>query len=80
MIRAISRLAPRRSFATLPSLHKLSDSEREIQTAVAKFAKEVVGPKVSEMDEKELLDRSVLQGLFDQVCILCEVLQHLIVS
>jgi short/branched chain acyl-CoA dehydrogenase len=33
---------------------------------VAKFAVEQVKPKVAEMDEKELLDRTVLKGLFDQ--------------
>lgn len=33
---------------------------------VAKFAKEVVVPKVQSMDEKELLDKSVLKGLFEQ--------------
>lgn len=32
---------------------------------MAKFAKDVVAPKVFEMDEKELLDKSILQGLFD---------------
>ncbi len=33
---------------------------------VAKFAQEHVAPKVQSMDENELLDKSVLQGLFDQ--------------
>jgi hypothetical protein len=33
---------------------------------VAKFAQEVVKPKVSQMDESEKLDASVLKGLFDQ--------------
>lgn len=33
---------------------------------VAKFAQEVVKPKVSQMDETEKLDASVLKGLFEQ--------------
>ena len=37
-----------------------------LKESVAKFAKEQIGPKVKEMDEKELLDKSILQQLFDQ--------------
>lgn len=33
---------------------------------VSKFAQEVVKPKVSEMDENEKLDASILKALFDQ--------------
>jgi hypothetical protein len=33
---------------------------------VAKFANEQVKPKVRAMDEAELLDKSILKGLFDQ--------------
>ena len=33
---------------------------------VAKFAQERVAPLVKEMDEKEELDRSVIDGLFEQ--------------
>lgn len=32
----------------------------------AKFAQERVAPLVKEMDEKEELDRSVIDGLFEQ--------------
>ena len=36
---------------------------------MAKFSNEVVRPRVREMDENELLDKTVLKGLFDQgVC------------
>ena len=35
-------------------------------TLVQKFAREQLAPKVAEMDEKELLDKSILKGLFDQ--------------
>lgn len=33
---------------------------------VARFANDVVKPKVFEMDETETLDKDVLKGLFDQ--------------
>lgn len=33
---------------------------------MAKFAQERVAPLVKEMDEKEELDRSVIDGLFEQ--------------
>ncbi|KAJ3113923.1 hypothetical protein HDU96_002765 [Phlyctochytrium bullatum] len=52
--------------AGIPSLHTFTDEEKMLRESVAKFANEVVRPKVREMDEKELLDKSVLQGLFDQ--------------
>ncbi|KAL2916466.1 hypothetical protein HK105_203899 [Polyrhizophydium stewartii] len=38
----------------------------ESPAALAKFAREQVLPKVHEMDEKEMLDKTVLKGLFDQ--------------
>ena len=31
-----------------------------------RFAQEVVGPKVREMDENEMMDPSVIKGLFEQ--------------
>lgn len=33
---------------------------------VRKFAQEVVGPKVYEMDEAEAMDPAIIKGLFDQ--------------
>jgi hypothetical protein len=33
---------------------------------VKRFAQDVVGPKVREMDEKEMMDPSVVQSLFEQ--------------
>ena len=33
---------------------------------VKRFARDVVGPKVREMDENEMMDPSVIQGLFEQ--------------
>lgn len=33
---------------------------------VSRFATDVVGPKVREMDENEMMDPSVIKGLFEQ--------------
>jgi hypothetical protein len=33
---------------------------------VKRFAQDVVGPKVQEMDENEMMDPSVIKNLFDQ--------------
>ncbi|OAJ41070.1 hypothetical protein BDEG_24721 [Batrachochytrium dendrobatidis JEL423] len=40
--------------------------EMQLKDAVARFAKKEVQPLVHEMDEKEMLDKRVLKGLFDQ--------------
>jgi short-chain 2-methylacyl-CoA dehydrogenase len=34
--------------------------------AVRRFAQDVVGPKVREMDENEKMDPAIIQGLFEQ--------------
>ena len=34
--------------------------------AVARFAQEVIAPKVREMDEAEMMDQEVIKGLFEQ--------------
>lgn len=37
---------------------------------VKRFAEDVVGPKVREMDENEMMDPSIIKGLFEQgVCL-----------
>ena len=33
---------------------------------VRRFAEDVVGPKVREMDENESMDPAIIQGLFEQ--------------
>lgn len=36
---------------------------------VRRFARDVVGPRVRDMDEQEIMDPSVIKGLFEQgVC------------
>lgn len=34
--------------------------------SVKRFAVDIVGPKVREMDEKESMDPTIIQGLFEQ--------------
>jgi hypothetical protein len=34
--------------------------------SVKRFAMDVIGPKVREMDEKESMDPIIIQGLFEQ--------------
>ncbi|GAN06103.1 acyl-CoA oxidase [Mucor ambiguus] len=75
-INLISRSIPKRTFtqstvarnaAGLPtSLQAFTEEELMLKDAVSRFAQEVVKPKVSQMDETEKLDATVLKGLFDQ--------------
>lgn len=37
-----------------------------LRESVRKFAEDVVGPKVMEMDEKEQMDPAVIKEMFDQ--------------
>ncbi|KAI7894579.1 acyl-CoA dehydrogenase/oxidase [Mucor mucedo] len=73
-INLASRAIPKRTFtqtaiarnAIPSSLTCFTDEEVMLKEVVSKFAQEVVKPKVSEMDETEKLDASVLKALFDQ--------------
>jgi alkylation response protein AidB-like acyl-CoA dehydrogenase len=47
-------------------LYALTDDEQMLKEAVNKFAKEVVQPKVKQMDENEMMDPSIFKGMFDQ--------------
>lgn len=38
----------------------------DLSMAVKRFAVDVVGPKVREMDENESMDPEIIKGLFDQ--------------
>ncbi|KAI8836908.1 acyl-CoA dehydrogenase/oxidase [Chytriomyces cf. hyalinus JEL632] len=62
---ALARVSTR-PFSSLPSLNSLTEEEVLLRDAVRKFANEQIRPKVREMDEAELLDKSVLKALFDQ--------------
>ncbi|KAJ3338456.1 hypothetical protein HDU93_009472 [Gonapodya sp. JEL0774] len=51
--------------STPPSLHTFTEDELMIRESAARFAREVVAPKVSEMDENEKMDPAIIKGLFD---------------
>ncbi|EPQ59742.1 acyl-CoA dehydrogenase NM domain-like protein [Gloeophyllum trabeum ATCC 11539] len=55
-----------RRASELNSLHTFTDEENMLRESVQRFATEVVGPRVREMDEKEMMDPAVIQGLFEQ--------------
>lgn len=40
-------------------------SEMDADPVVARFAKEVIEPKVREMDENEKMDPTIIKGLYD---------------
>ncbi|KAJ7645959.1 acyl-CoA oxidase [Mycena polygramma] len=50
----------------LNSLDVYTEEETMLREAVQRFATEVVGPKVREMDENEQMDPAIIKGLFDQ--------------
>ncbi|OBZ71891.1 Short/branched chain specific acyl-CoA dehydrogenase, mitochondrial [Grifola frondosa] len=54
------------SEARLNSLDTFTEEEQMLRESVRRFAQEVVGPKVREMDENEMMDPSVIKGLFEQ--------------
>ncbi|KAI0251468.1 putative acyl-CoA dehydrogenase short-branched chain precursor [Lactifluus subvellereus] len=70
-LRICSKL-PARGFSTsqawhaINSLHTFSEEEELLRESVRRFAHDVVGPKVREMDENEMMDPSVVKSLFDQ--------------
>lgn len=44
----------------------LSEIETAMAESVSKFAADVIGPKVREMDEKETMDPAIVEQLFEQ--------------
>jgi hypothetical protein len=42
------------------------NNQTHVCTSVKRFASDVVGPKVREMDENESMDPSIIKGLFEQ--------------
>ncbi|KAF7294075.1 hypothetical protein MKEN_01454100 [Mycena kentingensis (nom. inval.)] len=70
---SISARLPARAFTSsrcarsaIPSLDTFTEEETMLREAVKRFATDVVGPKVREMDENEMMDPAVIQGLFEQ--------------
>ncbi|KAI8979960.1 acyl-CoA dehydrogenase/oxidase [Pilobolus umbonatus] len=65
--RTFTQSAIARNMEGVPtSLQNFTEEEMMLRETVARFAQDVVKPKVAEMDETEKLDASVLKGLFDQ--------------
>lgn len=70
--RLISTSRPLRSevvdIADIPPtpISHLSETEIMMSEAVSKFASEVIGPKVRDMDENEAMDSAVVEQLFEQ--------------
>ena len=56
----------RQRWMSTSSFLDLSQDEKMIRDSVTVFAQQVVQPKVREMDETGVLDRSILAGLFEQ--------------
>ncbi|KAF8909091.1 acyl-CoA oxidase [Mucidula mucida] len=52
--------------ARIASLDTFTEEENMIRESVQRFATDVVKPKVREMDEKEMMDPSIIKGLFEQ--------------
>ncbi|KAI0706936.1 acyl-CoA oxidase [Cerioporus squamosus] len=48
------------------SLDTFTEEEQMLRESVRRFAEDVVAPKVREMDESEMMDKSVIKGLFEQ--------------
>ncbi|KAI0314967.1 putative acyl-CoA dehydrogenase short-branched chain precursor [Amylostereum chailletii] len=72
-IRSVARSENQRTFSTsrstlsqLNSLHTLTEDEEMLKESVRRFAEDVVGPKVREMDENEKMDPAIIKGCFEQ--------------
>ncbi|EMD41187.1 acyl-CoA dehydrogenase mitochondrial [Gelatoporia subvermispora B] len=50
----------------LNSLDTFTEEEQMLRESVARFAQEVIAPKVREMDENEHMDPTIIQALFEQ--------------
>ncbi|KAI6033863.1 acyl-CoA oxidase [Pisolithus microcarpus] len=64
--RAFSVSAPSMEGSALNSLDTFTEEEEMLRESVRRFATDVVGPKVREMDEKERMDPDIIKGLFEQ--------------
>ncbi|KAH7344003.1 acyl-CoA dehydrogenase/oxidase [Rhizoctonia solani] len=49
----------------LSSLNKFTEEEEMLRDVVSRFAREVVAPKVREMDEAEKMDPAIVKGMFE---------------
>lgn len=59
-------LKKRKCFERLVSPLSVQVRSAPSRIPVQRYAREVVGPKVREMDENEMMDPAVIKGLFEQ--------------
>ncbi|KAF9516548.1 hypothetical protein BS47DRAFT_1380948 [Hydnum rufescens UP504] len=55
-----------RASAGVNSLHTFTDEEELLRDSVRRFANDVIGPRVRDMDENENMDPAVIKALFEQ--------------
>ncbi|TYJ58309.1 hypothetical protein B9479_000854 [Cryptococcus floricola] len=70
LTRALATTAPRAQLTrpaidTPASLWNFTEEESMLRETVRRFAQDVIAPKVQEMDENELMNPDIIQGLFD---------------
>ncbi|KAK4689677.1 short-chain 2-methylacyl-CoA dehydrogenase, partial [Tremellales sp. Uapishka_1] len=63
---SIRREMTREAIDTPLSLWNFTEEENMLRETVKKFADDVIGPKVREMDEAEKMDPSLIKALFEQ--------------
>ncbi|KAK7696240.1 hypothetical protein QCA50_000893 [Cerrena zonata] len=63
--RAFSRTSVVASQSGVNSLDTFSEEEQMFRETVQRFAQDVVGPRVRDMDENEMMDPEVIKGLFE---------------
>ncbi|KAJ3557087.1 hypothetical protein NM688_g1655 [Phlebia brevispora] len=63
--RAFSRSNVVASQSGLNSLDTFTEEEQMLRETVQRYAEDVVAPKVREMDENEMMDKSIIKGLFE---------------
>ncbi|KZS94049.1 acyl-CoA oxidase [Sistotremastrum niveocremeum HHB9708] len=66
LARSFSSSHVARADSVVNSLDVFTEEEQMLRESVQRFATEVVGPRVREMDEKESMDPSIIKGLFEQ--------------
>ncbi|WVR06524.1 hypothetical protein IAU60_003555 [Kwoniella sp. DSM 27419] len=72
-VRALSTTLPRLQVQEITrpaidtplSLWNFTEEENMLRETVRRFAEDVIGPKVSKMDEEEVMDPEIIKGLFD---------------
>lgn len=53
------------SHETPSSLYAFTEEELMLKDSVTRFAREIVQPKVRDMDEAELMDKDIIKSMFE---------------